>query len=109
MEANVPFLVLFQNSYVFFVLPAIAYVFLFVVFDMKLLFLVWRGHYMREVDNPQDLRKKLTAFYIKFCKTVFISRYWSVSLSFPELLFHLLGMDVDYSESVYSASDYSQC
>ena len=40
---------------------------LFVIFDMKLLFLVWRAHYMREIDNPQALRKKLTTFYIKFC------------------------------------------
>jgi hypothetical protein len=54
-----------------FILPALAYIFLFVVFDMKLLFLVWRGHYMRDINNPHDLRKKLTTFYIKFCKFLF--------------------------------------
>ena len=45
-----------------------SYVTLFVIFDMKLLFLAWRSHYMRQIDNPQALRKKLTTFYIKFCK-----------------------------------------
>lgn len=45
----------------------------FVIFDMKLLFLAWRSHYMRQIDNPQALRKKLTTFYIKFCKyTIYI-------------------------------------
>jgi hypothetical protein len=27
---------------------------------------------MREIDNPQALRKKLTTFYIKFCKLFII-------------------------------------
>ena len=57
-----------SNSYLLYILPSIAYIVLFVIFDMKLLFLVWRAHYMREIVNPQELRKKLTTFYIKFCK-----------------------------------------
>lgn len=56
-----------SNSYLFYIIPSFSYIVLFVVFDMKLLFLVWRSHYMREIDNPQALRKKLTTFYIKFC------------------------------------------
>ena len=34
---------------------------------MKILFLVWRSHNLRNMENPQLLRKKLTAFYIQFC------------------------------------------
>lgn len=56
-----------SNAYLFYIIPAFSYIVLFVVFDMKLLFLVWRSHYMREIENPQALRKKLTTFYIKFC------------------------------------------
>lgn len=51
----------------FYIFPAMAYIILFIVYDMKLLFLVWRSHTLREIDNPQDLRKNLTVFYVKFC------------------------------------------
>lgn len=36
-----------SNTYLFYIIPSIGYIMLFVVFDMKLLFLVWRSHYMR--------------------------------------------------------------
>jgi len=52
------------TAYLLFVLPAIAYLVLFVIFDMKMLFLVWRSHHMRNIENAQVLRKKLTVFYI---------------------------------------------
>lgn len=52
------------TSYLLYVLPAIAYLVLFVIFDMKMLFLVWRSHHMRHVEDAQELRKKLTTFYI---------------------------------------------
>ena len=42
---------------------------LFIIFDMKMLFLVWRSNNMRNMENPQLLRKRLTAFYIQFCTT----------------------------------------
>ena len=51
----------------FYLLPALAYITLFIVYDMKLLFMVWRNHTLREIDNPQELRKSLTIFYVKFC------------------------------------------
>ena len=48
-------------------MPSLAYVVLFIIFDMKMLFLVWRSHNLRNIDQPQVLRKRLTAFYIQFC------------------------------------------
>ena len=56
-----------QSGYLFFILPSLAYIVLFIIFDMKILFLVWRSHNLRNIENPQLLRKKLTAFYIQFC------------------------------------------
>ena len=56
-----------QSGYLFFILPALAYILLFIIFDMKMLFLVWRSHNLRNMENPQLLRKRLTAFYIQFC------------------------------------------
>lgn len=38
------------------------------MFDMKLLFLVWKSHSIRGNDSPEALRKRLTLFYIQFCK-----------------------------------------
>lgn len=38
-----------------------------VVFDMKLLFIVWRTKYVSGNITTTDLRKRLTVFYIKFC------------------------------------------
>jgi hypothetical protein len=38
---------------------------------MKMLFLVWRSHNLRNMENPQLLRKRLTAFYIQFCTPIF--------------------------------------
>jgi len=49
-----------------------AYIILFVVFDMKMLFLVWRSHNSRNIENAQMMRKKLTAFYIQFCTSLLI-------------------------------------
>jgi hypothetical protein len=56
-----------QSGYLFFILPALAYLVLFVVFDMKMLFLVWRSSNLRNLEDPQLVRKKLTTFYIQFC------------------------------------------
>jgi hypothetical protein len=60
------------TAYLMFVLPSLAYLVLFVIFDMKMLFLVWRSHHMRNIENPQALRKKLTVFYIQFYLGLFI-------------------------------------
>jgi len=46
----------------------IVYIFLFIIVDMKMLFLVWRANNLRDLGNPMQLRKRLTAFYIRFCK-----------------------------------------
>ena len=56
-----------ESGYLFFILPSLSYIVLFIIFDMKILFLVWRSHNIRNIENPQLLRKKLTAFYIQFC------------------------------------------
>lgn len=45
---------------------------LFIIFDMKMLFLVWRSHNIANIENPQLLRKKLTAFYIQFYLGLFL-------------------------------------
>ena len=92
----------------FFVLPAVAYVILFVVFDMKLLFLVWRGHYMRQIDNPQDLRKKLTTFYIKFCTFKKLFRCWTFPLPFFQLLFRIRVMADNTNQSLHYPANYPQ-
>lgn len=60
------------TAYLLFVLPALAYLVLFVIFDMKMLFLVWRSHHMRNIENAQVLRKKLTVFYIEFYLGLFV-------------------------------------
>lgn len=60
------------TAYLLFVLPSLAYLVLFVIFDMKILFLVWRSHHLRNIENPQQLRKKLTVFYIEFYLGLFI-------------------------------------
>lgn len=74
---------LFTQSpyYLFYIFPALAYIFLFIIYDMKLLFMVWRSHTLREIDNPQDLRKNLTIFYIKFCNFFLIQMSASSSTS----------------------------
>ena len=57
-----------QQYYIYFILPIFLLVLLSVVFDMKLLFIVWRAEYLTGVTNNSELRKRLTVFYIKFCK-----------------------------------------
>ena len=62
-----------ESGYLFFVLPSAAYLVLFVLYDMKMLFLVWRSHNIRRNDTPDTLdtlRRRLTAFYIQFCNYV---------------------------------------
>lgn len=60
------------SAYLLFVLPSLAYLVLFVIFDMKMLFLVWRSHHMQNIENAQILRKKLTVFYIQFYLGLFV-------------------------------------
>ncbi len=55
-----------ESGYLFFVFPSLAFIILFIIFDMKMLFLVWRSHNLINMDNPQILRKRLTSFYIQF-------------------------------------------
>lgn len=57
-----------QQYYIYFILPIFLLVLLSVVFDMKLLFIVWRAKYLTGFTNNSELRKRLTVFYIKFCK-----------------------------------------
>ena len=61
-----------SSGYLYFILPSLAYILLFIIFDMKMLFLVWKSHNLVHMDNPQQLRKKLTAFYIQFYIGLFI-------------------------------------
>jgi len=61
-----------ESGYLFFVLPSLAYIVLFIIFDMKMLFLVWRSQNLAHLDNPQLIRKKLTTFYIQFYLGLFL-------------------------------------
>jgi hypothetical protein len=61
-----------QSGFLFFIVPSIAYLVIFIMFDMKLLFLTWRNHNMGIIDDPETLRKRLTRFYIQLCKCVLI-------------------------------------
>jgi hypothetical protein len=61
-----------ESGYLFFVLPSLAYIVLFIIFDMKMLFLVWRSQNLANLDNPQLIRKKLTTFYIQFYLGLFL-------------------------------------
>lgn len=60
------------SGYLFFILPSLSYIVLFIIFDMKMLFLIWRSQNINNLDNPQLIRKKLTAFYIQFYLGLFI-------------------------------------
>lgn len=61
-----------SSGYLFFILPALSLIVLFIIFDMKMLFLVWKSHNLANMDNPQLLRKKLTSFYIQFYLGLFL-------------------------------------
>ncbi len=61
-----------SSGYLFFILPSLAYIVLFIIFDMKMLFLVWRSQNINHLDNPQLIRKRLTAFYIQFYLGLFL-------------------------------------
>jgi transmembrane E3 ubiquitin-protein ligase len=60
------------SGYLFFILPALTLIVLFIIFDMKMLFLVWKSHNLANMDNPQLLRKRLTSFYIQFYLGLFL-------------------------------------
>lgn len=61
-----------SSGYLFFILPALSLIVLFIIFDMKMLFLVWKSHNLANMDNPQLLRKRLTSFYIQFYLGLFL-------------------------------------
>lgn len=61
-----------ESGYLFFILPSLAYIVIFIIFDMKMLFLIWRSQNIVHMDNPQLIRKKLTAFYIQFYLGLFL-------------------------------------
>lgn len=61
-----------SSGYLFFILPALSLIVLFIIFDMKMLFLVWKSHNLTNIDNPQLLRKRLTSFYIQFYLGLFL-------------------------------------
>ena len=82
---------------------------LFVIFDMKLLFLVWRSHYMRQIDNPQALRKKLTTFYVKFCINWKLFRCRTFRISNSNVFLLLWCLADRYSKSSHAPSNYSYC
>ena len=69
---NIEYIMYAGTAYLLYILPAISCLVLFVVFDMKMLFLVWRSHNMRDIENAQALRKKLTTFYIEFYVGLFV-------------------------------------
>lgn len=60
------------NGYLFFILPSLGFIVLFIVFDMKMLFLVWKSYNMQFLEDSQVLRKKLTCFYIQFYLGLFL-------------------------------------
>lgn len=55
-----------------FILPAVTYLVIFIMFDMKLLFLVWKNQNLGNNDTPEAMRRRLTLFYIQFCRYVFM-------------------------------------
>lgn len=55
-----------SSGYLFFILPAVAYLCLFVFLEMKMLFLAWKSHNVETLDQPLELRDHITSFYIKF-------------------------------------------
>lgn len=64
--SHIEYLMSSPSGYLLFVLPALSYLTLFVAFEMKMLFLVWKSHNIEHLENTQELRKKLTAFYVQF-------------------------------------------
>jgi hypothetical protein len=46
---NIEYIMYTGTAYLLYIFPAIAYLILFVIFDMKMLFLVWRSHHIREI------------------------------------------------------------
>lgn len=70
--SHIQYIMSSESGYLFFIIPALAYIVLFIIFDMKMLFLVWRSHNLRTMENPQQLRKKLTSFYIQFYLGLFL-------------------------------------
>ncbi len=61
-----------ESGSLFFIVPGLASLVLFIVFDMKMLFLIWRSQNLAVMNEPQQLRKKLTSFYIKFYLGLFL-------------------------------------
>ena len=70
--AHIQYIMNTGSGYLFFILPSLTFIVLFIIFDMKMLFLVWKSQNMGNMDNPQLLRKKLTAFYIQFYLGLFV-------------------------------------
>jgi transmembrane E3 ubiquitin-protein ligase len=63
---HIEFIMGSSSGYLFFVLPSLAYLTLFIFLEMKMLFLVWKSHNLETLDHPQMLRKRLTSFYFQF-------------------------------------------
>lgn len=61
-----------SSGYLFFILPSFAYLSLFIFLDMKMLFLAWKSHNLDILEQPQQLRKKLTSFYFQFYLGLFL-------------------------------------
>lgn len=81
-----------SSGYLFYILPSISYIVLFIVFDMKMLFLVWKSHNIPFMDNPQLLRKKLTSFYIKFYLGLFLYLTLDYFFSFEDWMIILTNL-----------------
>ncbi len=41
-----------SSGYLFYIIPSFAYIVLFIIFDMKMLFLVWKSHNILYMDDP---------------------------------------------------------
>lgn len=53
-------------------IPSMTYFLLFSIFELKLLFFVWRSRYLEfSYTNPIEFKRKLFRFYIIFCKYIY--------------------------------------
>ena len=69
----------------FYVFPITLFVLLTVGFDMRLVILIWKNRNMSNISATQ-LRRKLVAFYILFCKYIYYFRSRSYFIFYPNVL-----------------------
>lgn len=61
-----------------FLVPGLLYILMFLAVDTPLIFLVWKGHYMRRGERgPRALRKQLLIYYGQLYGTMFVYMFAS--------------------------------